>query len=139
MRRGIGGVVLLIVAIGIAYTLGMVGPATDSIQFDLTQIGKSIYEARSRTGHWPKTISDLEGTTYLRMPYRRKLLEDKHFVIVWPDGLDPAPAANRDRILAYDNGSLFSRLGRIWVCRGDLSLERLSAEELTASIKPIKP
>ena len=70
------------------------------------------------------------------MPYRRKVLEDKHFVIVWPDDLDSTPAANRGRILAYDNGSLFSRLGRIWVCRGDLSLERLSPEELSAELKP---
>ena len=66
MRRIIVVVILVIVAVGLASTVGIVGVAVDSIQFDLTQIGKSIYEARSRTGQWPKAISDLEGTTYLR-------------------------------------------------------------------------
>jgi hypothetical protein len=31
--------------------------------------------------------------------------------------------------IAYDNGSLFSRLGSVLTCRGDLRIERLGNEE----------
>jgi hypothetical protein len=71
-----------------------------------------------------------EGTEYLKMPYRREALEKGLFVVVWQDDLDTNPDANQHRILAYDNGSLFSRLGWVWVCRGDLSISRVSAKDL---------
>ena len=58
------------------------------------------------------------------------MLEDGVFVVVWQPDLDLDPQANRNRILAYDNGSLFSRLGWIWVCRGDLRIERMGARQL---------
>ena len=37
---------------------------------------------------------------------------------------------NRHRVLAYDNSSLLSRFGRVWVCRGDLRVEYIETEEL---------
>jgi hypothetical protein len=40
--------------------------------------------------------------------------------------------ANRNRILAYDNGSAIARLGWIWACRGDLRIERISAHDVEA-------
>jgi hypothetical protein len=100
------------------------------IQFDLRKIGESVYEAQSKTGKWPASIADLEGTEYLRMPYRREALDKGLFVVVWQQDLDVDPQVNKNRVLAYDNGSMFSRLGWVWVCRGDLRVERIGAEEL---------
>ena len=123
-------VVLAVVAAGIAsFFFGTTDVAISSIKFDLKKIGESVYEAHSRSGKWPMQIADLEGTEYLRMPYRKGILEQGLFVVVWQEGLDPNPDANRNLILAYDNGSLFSRLGMVWACRGDLRIERLNAEE----------
>jgi len=64
------------------------------------------------------------------MPHRRHILEQGAFIVVWHQELNADPKANRDRILAYDNGSLFSRLGWVWACRGDLSVERIDAESV---------
>jgi len=121
---------VVVVSAAIVFTVAQADLATESIQFDLKKIGESIYEARSRSGRWPTGIGDLEGTSYLKMPYRRDILERKHFVIVWPEDFDPDPKANANRTLAYDNGSLLARLGRVWACRGDLRIERLSAQEV---------
>ena len=106
--------------------------ARGSIHFDLRTIGESIYEAHARTGRWPARVDDLEGTAYLRLPSRRDLLERGAFVVVWPADLAPDHAANRDRILAYDNTSVFARLGWIWACRGDLSIDRISTRDAAA-------
>jgi hypothetical protein len=114
----------------VAFTYGTTDVAIKSIKFDLQKIGESVYEAHSKTGKWPASVSELEGTEYLKMPYRREALEKGLFVVVWQDDLDTNPDANKHRILAYDNGSLFSRLGWVWVCRGDLSISRVSAQDL---------
>jgi hypothetical protein len=129
-RRKLLSAVLVFVAVAAAFVFGQVDVATKSIHFDLRTIGQSLYEARSTIGRWPAEIEDLEGTAYLRMPYRKTMLEDAVFVVVWQQDLDLDPQANRDRVLAYDNGSLFSRLGWIWVCRGDLRIERMGARQL---------
>jgi hypothetical protein len=128
--RKILSVVLAIVAAGIAsFFFGTTDVAISSIKFDLKRIGESVYEAHSRSGKWPTQVADLEGTEYLRMPYRKGILEQGLYVVVWHEDLDANPDANRNRILAYDNGSLFSRFGMVWACRGDLRIERLNAEE----------
>jgi len=127
--RKILSIVVAIVVAGIAFTYGQMDVAIKSIQFDLRKIGESIYEAHSRNGTWPTQIADLEGTAYLNMPYRKNILEQGLFVVVWQQDLDSNPDANRNRILAYDNGSLFSRFGSVWACRGDLRIERLGTEE----------
>ena len=130
MRRKLWWAALAVAAVAVSFAYGTTDVAIQSIQFDLGKIGASIYEAHARRGRWPADIADLEGTEYLRMPYRRKILEDGLFVVVWHRDLDPDPAANRDRILAYDNGSLFARLGLIWACRGDLRIDRIRAAEI---------
>jgi hypothetical protein len=66
------------------------------------------------------------------MPYRREALDKRLFVVVWQQELDANPQANKNRILAYDNGSWFSRLGWVWACRGDLSIERIGRHEVSA-------
>lgn len=131
-RGKILSAVLVLVAVAIAFVYAQVDIATKSIEFDLRKIGESLYEARSKSGKWPAQIADLDGTEYLRMPHRRTMLEEGVFVVVWQQDLDPNPQANRNRILAYDNGSLLARLGRVWGCRGDLRIERLNADEVVA-------
>jgi hypothetical protein len=123
---------IVVAAAAMAFIWVQVDIATKSIQFDLRKIGESVYEAHARTDRWPRQIADLEGTEYLRMPHRRAMLEQGLFVVVWQQDLDPNPARNSQRILAYDDGSLLSRLGGIWVCRGDLRVDRADAAEISA-------
>jgi hypothetical protein len=122
----------------VALFVGMYSVAVDSIYFDLKIIGESIYEAQARSGKWPAQIADLEGTAYLRMPYRKDVLERKTFVVVWQQDLDRNPTANRARVLAYSNGGLLAWLGLVWGCRGDLRIERLGREEMLA-LRASKP
>ena len=137
IKKVIAGVGVAIFAM-VALFFGMYGVASDSIQFDLRIIGESIYEAQAKSGNWPAQITDLEGTAYLRMPYRKGELERETFVVVWQQDLDPNPAANRDRVLAYSNGGLLPWLGLVWGCRGDLRTERLAREEILA-LRASKP
>jgi len=106
--------------------------AAKSIRFELRKIGESIYEVRSKSGQWPAQIADLTASEYLTMPYRRTMLEEGVFVVVWQQDLNLNPEANPNRILAYDNRSLLSRFGTVWVCRGDLRIERVSEKEMLA-------
>jgi hypothetical protein len=119
-------------AVSVAFVYGQTDVAIDSIRFDLQKIGESIYQAHSRSGTWPTRIALLNGTAYLKMPYRKGVLEQDVFSIVWRTDLDPNPALNRDRILAYSNGGLLARLGFVWACRGDLRIERVGKQELAA-------
>jgi hypothetical protein len=119
-------------AVSVAFIYGQADVAVQSIQFDLQKIGESIYQAHSRDGTWPTRIADLNGTAYLKMPYRKAALERNVFSIVWQTDLNPSPALNRDRILAYSNGGLLARLGFVWACRGDLRIERVGKQELAA-------
>jgi hypothetical protein len=131
-KRKIVSAVLVVLIVVLGFGYGQLQVATQSIHFDLRTIGLSIYEAHSRNGRWPFDIDDLDGTEYLRLPYRKALLENRNFVIVWQQDLDPKPDANRDRVLAYDNTSLLSRFGSVWVCRGDLRIDYMAAGELRA-------
>ena len=124
--------VAVMVALAVAFVCVEVDIATKSIQFDLRKIGESVYEAHSKSGKWPAQIADLEGTEYLKMPQRRTMLDEGVFVVVWQGDLDPNPAVNANRVLAYDNSSLLSRFGSVWVCRGDLRIERMSAKDMQA-------
>jgi len=138
IRKPLLRTAVVIGLVAFAFAFGPGDIAIDSIQFDLRTIGESVYEAHARSGLWPRRIGDLEGTAYLKMPYRRWELERGGFVVVWHEDLDSNPAGNRDRVLAYDNGSLFARLGIVWVCRGDLRVERIGRQEL-AALKARKP
>lgn len=122
----------LLIGIAAAFAYGQIEVATQSIRFDLRSIGKSIYQARARSGKWPMQIADLEGTEYLEMPRRRTVLDERVYIIVWQEDLDARPEANAGRILAYDNRSLLTRFGIVWACRGDLRIEKLRADEIAA-------
>jgi hypothetical protein len=118
--------------VAVAFAYGQWSVASESLRFDLRIIGESIYEAHARSGKWPARIDDLEGTAYLKMPYRKMELEQGVFVIVWHQDLDPDPKANGDKILAYHDRGILSRLGRAWACRGDLRTEYVDSDELRA-------
>lgn len=122
----------VLIGIAAAFAYGQIEVATQSIRFDLRSIGKSIYQARARSGKWPMQIADLEGTEYLGMPRRRTVLDERVYIIVWQEDLDARPEANAGRILAYDNRSLLTRFGIVWACRGDLRIEKLRADEIAA-------
>lgn len=122
----------VLIGIAAAFAYGQIEVATQSIRFDLRSIGKSIYQARARSGKWPMQIGDLEGTEYLEMPRRRTVLDERVYIIVWQEDLDARPEANAGRILAYDNRSLLTRFGIVWACRGDLRIEKLRADEIAA-------
>lgn len=124
-----GGVVALVM-VGAAFLYAQIDIARQSIQLDLRLIGESIYEAHARSGRWPARIEDLSETEYLNLSHRRAMLEAGHFVVVWHDDLNPQPDGNHERVLAYDDRSLLSRFGSVWVCRGDLRVERMDADAL---------
>jgi len=119
-------------ALAVAFVYTQIDIATKSIQFDLRKIGESVYVAHSKSGKWPAQIADLAETEYLKMPHRKTMLEEGVFVVVWQEDLDPNPAVNANRVLAHDNSSLLSRFGSVWVCRGDLRIERMSAKDMRA-------
>ena len=124
--------------VAIAFVYAQVDIAIEAIRFDLNLIGRSVYQAHARNGKWPSRLEDLSGTAYLELPYRRELLEEGRYVVVGAQDLDPDPAKNRSRVLAYDNGSLFSRFGRAWACRGDLRVEYMDAGELRALVDSVE-
>jgi hypothetical protein len=132
-----GVLVVLVTALGLA--VGQLDIARRSIQFDLRAIGESVYEARANRGQWPARIDDLDGTQYLRMPFRRAALQQGVFVVVWSEKLSDKPEENRQRVLAYDNRSVFSWFGRVWVCRGDLQIVCLDANQLQALLQSDMP
>jgi hypothetical protein len=116
--------VIAAVVVVAGFIYGALSVAVDSVKFDLRIIGESVYQAPARDSVWPRNVSDLEGTTYLEMGHRTELIDKGVYVVVWPEGLDPRPAANADRILAYHNGGILSWLGLRWVCWGDLRITR---------------
>lgn len=117
--------VLITAGLAVAFVVAQLATVKRSVEFDLAAIGRSVYEAQTKTGFWPRRLADLEGTEYLRMPHRKAMLEDARYVIVRHDQLDLRPEANHDRILAYDNSTFLSRFGRVWVCRGNLRIEKV--------------
>lgn len=135
MGRGMTGqrwlrIGLLALVVVTAFALGQLRTVRASVEFDLRTIGESVYEARAKIGRVPRQLADLEGTEYLNLPYRKTMLEEQRYVIVRHDRLDARPEANRHLILAYDNTTILSRFGRVWVCRGDLRIETAHRAEL---------
>lgn len=126
---------LVLAAAGLAFAYAQLDVASQSIQFDLKMIGQSVYEARIRNGAWPARIEDLDGTQYLNLPHRRALLEQGVYSLVWHQDLNSNRESNGEKVLAYDNSSLLSRFGRVWVCRGNLRVEYMKAGELQALLR----
>ena len=54
--------------------------------------------------------------------------------ILWPKTLNSEPRENSTVRLAYFKGGLFNRLGRFWVCWGDLRTEHLPESVLKAKL-----
>ena len=140
--------VAALVGLGVAALLiGMVFDYFDrgsiphqAIQLHLRLVGSSIYEFHTNTGRWPERAEDLARTSLpLRSPYWKQLLDRGIIVVVWPKDLRPNPKDNEGRVLTYDNGGgLFARLGRVWVCWGDLRTEYVKAEELAGKLSARK-
>ncbi|MGH9721726.1 MAG: hypothetical protein ACRD8O_16080 [Bryobacteraceae bacterium] len=100
-----------------------------TIQLQLKLFGSSIYEYHAKTGRWPSGFDDLAGTSLPEQnPSWRAM--GSTIVIIWRQDLKPDPKANPGVLLAYHNGGLFSQLGRVWVCWGDLSTEYVKDEVL---------
>jgi hypothetical protein len=147
--RGLGRVkksIVAVVGLGVAaLVIGMVFDYFDrdsiphqAIQLHLRLVGSSIYEFHKNTGRWPERAEDLAGTSLpVRSPYWKQLLDAGTVVVVWPKGLKPEPKENAGVVLTYDNGGLFARLGRVWVCWGDLRTEYVKAEELRSKLQPV--
>jgi hypothetical protein len=94
------------------------------MELHLRLVGSSIYEYHSKTGRWPARIQDLAETSLpQRSPYWKQMLEQETMVVVWRNDLKPDRSENAAAVLAYHNKGLFARLGRVWVCWGDLRTE----------------
>jgi len=137
-----GGSVLF----GFTILLAIVGPiiqymnrsdiAHQSIQVWLKLYGGGIYEYHAKTGQWPSRIDDFAKTSLpVKSRYWRESLDMQTFVIVWHKNLKDDPKDNAGLILAYHNKGLYSQLGRIWVCWGDLRTEYIKAEDLKARLQ----
>ena len=100
-----------------------------AIQVQLKLFGAAMYEYHSATGRWPSTLDDLARTS---LPHRTYVWREtaRTFVFLWPKDLASDPKANADVLLAYESGSLFSKIGRVWVCWGDLRTELLREPDL---------
>jgi hypothetical protein len=136
----------IVAAIGLGVAALLVGIALDyfnrdsvahqSIQLHLRLTGEAIYEYHSRTGRWPARIDDLAETSLpLKSPYWRQLVEQGTIAVVWRSDLKPDPKDNAHLVLAYHNQGLFARLGRVWVCWGDLRTEYVKAGELRSQLQ----
>jgi hypothetical protein len=135
----------IVVAVGlgiVALAIGMVVDYFDrgsiphqAIQLHLRLVASSIYEFHKNTGRWPERAEDLAATSLpLQSPYWKQMLDRGTIVVMWPKDLQPDPKDNAGAVLTYDNGGLFARLGRVWVCWGDLRTEYVKEEELRSKL-----
>jgi hypothetical protein len=129
------------IILGIALVLALVLPivrylnrsdvAHQAIQLWLRIYGDSMYEYYSITGKRPSETSDLAKTSLpQKFHHWKRMLDDGTIVVVWHKNLKPDPKKNAGLILAYHNKGLYSQLGRVWVCWGDLRTEYITKEEL---------
>jgi hypothetical protein len=110
--------------------------AHQAIRIWLGLFGSSIYEYHSKTGTWPTVAADLAETTVGRqLRGWDQMISDGAIVVVYHKNLKPDPKDNAGLILAYHNKGLYARLGRVWVCWGDLRTEYLTVEGLRAHLK----
>jgi hypothetical protein len=94
-------------------------PAHLSMQYTLKVYGQAIYEHHDKTGQWPQRAEDLAGTSLVQvLPHWR---ETASLIVLVPHAdLKSDPRQNASVIIAFYRGGLFSKLGRVWVCWGDL-------------------
>ncbi len=107
----------------------------EAIRLHLRLTASSIYEFHTATGRWPTATDDLAATSLpQRSPYWRTLIQNGSVAIVWRSDLKPNPKDNASLVMTYNNAGLFSKLGRVWVCWGDLRTEYVKEEELRAKL-----
>jgi hypothetical protein len=112
-------------------------PAHLAIQYWLKTICESEYEYHSQTGKWAASLDDLATTSLpARFPLWRSTAEN--MVILWPKDLNRDPKENRSVILAYYRVGLYSKLGHMWVCWGDLRTEFMDEKELRARVASLQ-
>ena len=138
-----------LIILGCALLLGLMLPvvrylnrsdvAHQAIRIWLEHFGSSIYEYHSKTGQWPSQTADLAKTSLpQQFRYWKQVLDDETIVVVWHKNLKADPKDNAGLILAYHNKGLYARLGRVWVCWGDLRTEYTQIEELKAKLRSSK-
>ena len=138
-----------LIILGCALLLGLILPvvhylshndvAHQAIRIWLEHFGSSIYEYHSKTGKWPSQTADLAKTSLpQQFRYWKQVLDDETIVVVWHKNLKADPKDNAGLILAYHNKGLYARLGRVWVCWGDLRTEYIKVEDLRANLQTNK-
>lgn len=108
--------------------------AHQSMQIQLKLFGAAIYEYHASTGRWPSALDDLAHTS---LPLKSRVWRQSAapMVFLWPQNLKPDPKDNAGTLIAYHAGGLFNKLGRVWVCWGDLRTEHLPEKDLQARLK----
>ena len=92
-------------------------------------------EYHSITGQWASQTDDLTKTSLPQQTrYWEQMLDDQS-IVVWHKNWKPDPKDNARLILAYHNKGLSARLGRVWVCWGDLRTEYIRIEDLLARLR----
>ncbi len=135
----LGFTVLLALILSVVQYLSRNDVAHQAIRIWLERIGSSIYEYHSQTERWPSQTDDLAKTSLpQQFRYWKQALVDKSIVVVWHKNLKAEPNDNAGLILAYHNRGLYARLGRVWVCWGDLRTEYIKIEDLRASLQTNK-
>ncbi|HEU5334486.1 MAG TPA: hypothetical protein VFU27_00905 [Terriglobales bacterium] len=104
-------------------------PANVAMQEQLKLFGRAMYEYHAETGQWPSMVDDLAHTTLAARSHVWRQTASG-VVLLWPRQLSPEPKDNSNVLLAYWNAGLYNRLGKVWVCWGDLRTQRMSKSEL---------
>lgn len=107
--------------------------ANQAMQIQLKLFGSAMYEYHTATKRWPTKLDDLAQTSLPRRSYIWQQTATT-MVFLWPHDLNPDPKDNADVLLAYYKGGLYNRVGRVWVCWGDLRTERMQEHDLRARL-----
>lgn len=111
--------------------------AHQAMQVQLKLFGAAMYEYHSSTHRWPTSVDDLAKTS---LPQRSHVWRQtaRTLTLLWPQDLSADPKQNANILLAYDHAGLFNKLGRVWVCWGDLRTEHMREEDLRPRLEVIK-
>jgi hypothetical protein len=104
-----------------------------AMSYQLKMFGSAMYEYHSASGRWPASLDDLAQTSLPKQSYVWRQTADT-MTFLWPKDLNPDPKQNAAVLLAYNNRGLFNKLGRVWVCWGDLRTEHLPERDLRARL-----
>src|SRR5689334_3835130 len=109
-------------------------PAHQAMQYQLKLFGSAMYEYHAASGRWPARLEDLAQTS-LALQSRVWRESARTMVFLWPQNLQTDPKSNAGVLLAYYPVGLFNRLGRVWVCWGDLRTEHMREQDLRAHLR----